>query len=165
VNPFSPRLQILLSSLLTVLTLGNLSFSTNEDDLGNLFGDLKISSIRVIKAAGGDSKGFGYVDFADKESLQVTYLFIWDVGGCACLHVRANTNILITTCYHLQAALGRTGADLRGRNIRVDISNKREERPRGGAFGGDRRGGMQISDLSCLACRWHLLHCFRFRIE
>lgn len=51
--------------------VANLSFDANEDDLSDLFGNLKIANIRLVRDRNTDRmKGFGYVEFEDLESLK-----------------------------------------------------------------------------------------------
>jgi RNA recognition motif-containing protein len=48
-----------------------LSFDSSEDDLTDLFSNLKISKIRLVRDRESErSKGFGYVEFDDLESLK-----------------------------------------------------------------------------------------------
>ncbi|KAJ3220765.1 hypothetical protein HK099_004029 [Clydaea vesicula] len=48
--------------------IGNLSFDTTEKDLETLFRDLNISHIKLIRAD-DKPKGFGYIEFGERESL------------------------------------------------------------------------------------------------
>lgn len=51
--------------------VANLSFDATDDDLSDLFNNLKISKIRLVKDRETErSKGFGYVEFEDIESLK-----------------------------------------------------------------------------------------------
>ncbi|KAL6057841.1 Polyadenylate-binding protein 1-like [Balamuthia mandrillaris] len=52
--------------------LGNLSYDLYEQDLDDFFSGAgcKIVSIRLMRDAGGRTKGFGYVEFEDAESLK-----------------------------------------------------------------------------------------------
>ncbi|KAK4517604.1 uncharacterized protein ATC70_000944 [Mucor velutinosus] len=51
--------------------VANLSFDATDDDLTDLFSNLKISKIRLVKDRETErSKGFGYVEFEDVESLK-----------------------------------------------------------------------------------------------
>ncbi|KAI8147302.1 hypothetical protein BJV82DRAFT_595032 [Fennellomyces sp. T-0311] len=50
--------------------IANLSFDANEDDLADFFGQMKIASIRILRDRDERSKGFGYVEFEDLESLK-----------------------------------------------------------------------------------------------
>ena len=50
--------------------LANLSYDIVDDDVFNFFGDLKVNNVRLQREGdGGRLKGYGYVDFADRESL------------------------------------------------------------------------------------------------
>ena len=63
--------------------VGNLSFSATDDDTGHFFAEhCAVDSVRLIRdPSTGRSKGFGYVTFADRESL-VTALEANDVEVC-----------------------------------------------------------------------------------
>ncbi|KAI7893865.1 uncharacterized protein EV154DRAFT_500290 [Mucor mucedo] len=51
--------------------IANLSFDSTEDDLSDLFTNLKIQKIRLLRDRETDrSKGFGYIEFDDLESLK-----------------------------------------------------------------------------------------------
>ncbi|KAI9488317.1 hypothetical protein BDB00DRAFT_791961 [Zychaea mexicana] len=50
--------------------IANLSFEANEDDLADFFGQMKIASIRILRDREERSKGFGYVEFEDLDSLK-----------------------------------------------------------------------------------------------
>lgn len=51
--------------------VANLSFDATDDDLTDLFNNLKISKIRLVKDRETErSKGFGYVEFEDLDSLK-----------------------------------------------------------------------------------------------
>jgi translation initiation factor 4B len=51
--------------------VGNLPFTGNEDDLASLFTGLAVSNVRLVRDRDTEqSKGFGYVEFSDKESLR-----------------------------------------------------------------------------------------------
>ncbi|KAI8085821.1 uncharacterized protein B0P05DRAFT_585338 [Gilbertella persicaria] len=51
--------------------VANLAFESTEDDLGELFNNLNISNIRLVRDRESDrSKGFGYVEFDDLDSLK-----------------------------------------------------------------------------------------------
>ncbi|KAJ3380676.1 hypothetical protein HDU84_005652 [Entophlyctis sp. JEL0112] len=50
--------------------LGNLSYDISEGDIENLFRDLKIKSLRLMRDIDNNIKGFGYCDFVDLDSLK-----------------------------------------------------------------------------------------------
>ncbi|KAG2218588.1 hypothetical protein INT45_013642 [Circinella minor] len=50
--------------------IANLSFDANEDDLADFFGQMKIANIRILRDRDERSKGFGYVEFEDLDSLK-----------------------------------------------------------------------------------------------
>ncbi|CAO3623513.1 unnamed protein product [Cunninghamella blakesleeana] len=50
--------------------VANLSFEIQDDELADFFRDLKIASIRIFRDRDGRSKGFGYVEFEDLDSLK-----------------------------------------------------------------------------------------------
>ncbi|KAI9483848.1 MAG: hypothetical protein EXX96DRAFT_559922 [Benjaminiella poitrasii] len=50
--------------------IGNLSFDCNEDDLSNLFSQLKVSNVKLVRDRDGRSKGFAYVEFEEIDSLK-----------------------------------------------------------------------------------------------
>jgi len=92
--------------------VGNLSFTTTEDDLKRAFESYgRVESARcVIDRDTNRSKGFGFVEMADDSE--------------------ANAAI---------SALD--GRDLDGRTIKVNEARPREEGGRGGSRGGYRSGG------------------------
>ncbi|KAJ3255723.1 hypothetical protein HK103_006090 [Boothiomyces macroporosus] len=53
----------------TIAYVGNLPFVVDDRSLGEIFSDFKIKSSRVVFNSTGRSKGFGFVEFYDKESL------------------------------------------------------------------------------------------------
>ncbi|KAI8971068.1 hypothetical protein BDB01DRAFT_812632 [Pilobolus umbonatus] len=51
--------------------VANLSFNFTEEDLADLFGNMKIANIRLLRDRATErSKGFGYVEFQDLDSLK-----------------------------------------------------------------------------------------------
>ncbi|KAI8874730.1 RNA-binding domain-containing protein [Backusella circina FSU 941] len=51
--------------------IANLSFDCNEDDLADMFSNMKVSNIRLLRDRNTDrSKGFGYIEFEDVDSLK-----------------------------------------------------------------------------------------------
>jgi translation initiation factor 4B len=51
--------------------IASLSFDANEDDLANLFSNLKVANIRLLRDRNTErSKGFAYVEFEDLDSLK-----------------------------------------------------------------------------------------------
>ena len=97
------------------LYVGNLSYSTTEDDLHALFSDAgSVQSVAVIKDRdSGRSKGFGFVEMAsDADAQKAIDLF--------------------------------HGTDYQGRPLTVNVARPREDRPRfdgGGGGGRGRRSG------------------------
>lgn len=49
--------------------LSNLPYEVEDDAIAELFPDLKVISIRLPRESEGRSKGFGYVEFEDRDSL------------------------------------------------------------------------------------------------
>jgi cold-inducible RNA-binding protein len=93
------------------LYVGNLPFSTSDEDLRQLFeqhGQVLSSSI-VMDRETGRSRGFGFVEMADPEQ------------GKAAI-----------TALH--------GTQMAGRDLTVNEARPKESRP-GGGFGGGRGGG------------------------
>ncbi|MGE4265954.1 MAG: RNA recognition motif domain-containing protein [Deferribacterales bacterium] len=92
--------------------VGNLSYSTTEEDLTSLFGGVgAVDSARIIKdRETGRSKGFGFVEMGNNDEAK--------------------------------AAIEQfNGAEYGGRNITVNEAKPREEGGnRGGGFGGGRGG-------------------------
>lgn len=78
--------------------VGNVSYNSSEEDLGNLFAEYgTVNSVKIIiNKHTGRSKGFGFVEMANDEDGQ-----------------RAVENL--------------NGYDLNGRNLRVDKAKDREE--------------------------------------
>ncbi|SMP39181.1 RNA recognition motif domain-containing protein [Desulfonatronum lacustre] len=96
------------------LYVGNLSYSTTEDDLHALFSDAgSVQSVAVIKDRdSGRSKGFGFVEMSSDEDAQKAI-----------------------DLFH--------GTDYQGRPLTVNVARPREDRPRfdGGGGGKGRRSG------------------------
>ena len=56
--------------------VGNLDFNTAEPEIDDLFRDLNLDTIRLIRDnATGKTKGFAYVEFIDRESLERALTF------------------------------------------------------------------------------------------
>jgi len=93
------------------LYVGNLSYSTTEDDLRQLFSQAgSVKSVSVIKdRETGRSKGFGFVEMGSDEDAQ-------------------------------KAISQFNGQNFQDRSLKVNVARPREDRPRGG-FGGPRGGG------------------------
>ncbi|WP_045218040.1 RNA recognition motif domain-containing protein [Desulfonatronum thioautotrophicum] len=96
------------------LYVGNLSYSTTEDDLHALFSDAgSVQSVAVIKDRDtGRSKGFGFVEMnSDDDAQKAIDLF--------------------------------HGTEFQGRPMTVNVARPREDRPRfdGGGGKGRRSGG------------------------
>jgi RNA recognition motif-containing protein len=97
------------------LYVGNLPFSSTEDSLRDLFGQVgSVTDVMIaLDRQTGRSRGFGFVTFsADSEAAAAVEKF--------------------------------HGTDLEGRTIQVNEARPREERPRTGGGGGggyERRGG------------------------
>jgi RNA recognition motif-containing protein len=95
------------------LYVGNLSYSTTEDDLRTLFAQAgTVQSVTIIKDRDtGRSKGFAFVEMGTQVEAQ-------------------------------QAISRFNGQNLQDRALTVNLARPREERPRGGGFGDrDRPGG------------------------
>jgi len=105
---------------MTKLYIGNLPYSTTEDDLRNLFGEYGavLSATLITDRDSGRSKGFGFVELEDDAKAQ-------------------------------EAITALDKSAMGDRTIFVSVARPREERPQGGGgFGGgggrggfDRRGG------------------------
>ncbi len=105
---------------MTKLYIGNLPYSTTEDDLRNLFGEYGavLSATLITDRDSGRSKGFGFVELEDDAKA-------------------------------LEAITALDKSAMGDRTIFVSVARPREERPQGGGgFGGgggrggfDRRGG------------------------
>jgi len=97
----------------TKLYVGNLSYSTTEDDLRALFSQAgTVTTVTMIKDRDtGRSKGFAFVEMGTQVEAQ-------------------------------QAISKFNGTQLQDRALTVNLARPREERPRGGGFGDrDRPGG------------------------
>lgn len=97
------------------LYVGNLSYSTTEDDLRQLFSQAgNVKSVSVIKDRDtGRSKGFAFVEMGSDEDAQ-------------------------------KAVSQFNGQSFQDRSLKVNVARPREDRPRGGGgggFGGPRGGG------------------------
>jgi RNA recognition motif-containing protein len=93
------------------LYVGNLSFSTTDQDLANLFADYgSVTSAQVVLDRDtGRSRGFGFVEMATEDEAQ--------------------------------KAIGATnGKNVDGRPLTVNISRPRESSGGGGGYGGSRGG-------------------------
>lgn len=89
------------------LYVGNLSFSTTETELNNVFSKFGIvDSVSIINdRETGRSKGFGFVEMNNDQEAQ-------------------------------EAITGLNGKQLGDRNLKVNEARAREERPARGGFGG-----------------------------
>lgn len=90
-----------MSELVMNIYVGNLPYSTTEDDLHSLFsayGDVSSAKI-IIDRDTGRSKGFGFVEMSDGAQGQA-------------------------------AIEALEGSDMGGRNLRVNEARPREDRPR-----------------------------------
>ncbi len=78
--------------------VGNISYNSSEEDLGNLFAEYgTVSSVKIIiNKHTGRSKGFGFVEMANEEEGQ-------------------------------KAVDSLDGQDLMGRNLRVDKAKEKSE--------------------------------------
>jgi len=99
------------------LYVGNLAYSTTEDDLRDTFAKIgEVASAKlIIDPTNGRSKGFGFVEMATDDDAQ-------------------------------KAISQLNGTDLHGRTITVNEARPPKERGSGGGYGGggggrDRRGG------------------------
>ena len=97
---------------MTKLYIGNLPYTTTEDDLKTLFADYGtvLSATLITDRDSGRSKGVGFVELEDDAKAQEA----------------------ITALD--KSAMGE-------RTIFVSVARPREERPQGGGFGGGSRGG------------------------
>jgi cold-inducible RNA-binding protein len=92
------------------LYVGNLPFTTTEQDLSQLFGQYgTVTKAQVIQdRETGRSRGFGFVEMSSGTDEAIAAL---------------------------------NGAEYQGRRLTVNEAKPREERPRGGGYGGGGRGG------------------------
>lgn len=92
------------------LYVGNLSYTTTEDDLRKAFEAYgEITSINIIKDKySGDSRGFGFVEMSSNDDAR-------------------------------EALENLNGAELGGRNLKVSEARPRNDNNRGGGGGGFRR--------------------------
>ena len=92
------------------LFVGNLSYSTTEDDLKTLFAQAgMVKSVALIKdRESGRSKGFAFVEFETQAEAEKAISML-------------------------------DGKEFQGRQIKVNLARPREDRPRGGNRFGDRR--------------------------
>lgn len=101
---------------MTKLYVGNLPFTTTEDELKAMFADYGnvLSAVLITDRDSGRSKGFGFVELEDDQKAQ-------------------------------EAITALDKSTLGERTIFVSVARPREERPQGGFGGGrggfDRRGG------------------------
>jgi RNA recognition motif-containing protein len=94
------------------LYVGNLAYSTTEDELRTLFAQAgTVTSVAIIKDRDtGRSKGFGFVEMSNQAEAQKA--------------------VSMFNAYRLNE-----------RELTVNVARPREERPAGGGFGGGGRGG------------------------
>ena len=99
------------------LYVGNLSYSTTEDDLRQLFAQAgNVKSVSVIKDRDtGRSKGFAFVEMSSDEDAQ-------------------------------KAISQFNGQSFQDRSLKVNVARPREDRPRGGGGGGGGFGGPRGGD-------------------
>ena len=97
---------------MTKLYIGNLPYTTTEDDLKTMFAEYGsvLSATLITDRDSGRSKGFGFVELEDD--------------------AKALESITALD----KSAMG-------DRTIFVSVARPREERPQGGGFGGGSRGG------------------------
>jgi len=98
---------------MTKLYIGNLPYSTTEDDLRNMFADYGavLSATLITDRDSGRSKGFGFVELEDDAKAQ-------------------------------EAITALDKSAMGDRTIFVSVARPKEERPQGGGgFGGGSRGG------------------------
>lgn len=97
---------------MTKLYIGNLPYSTTEDDLKTLFADYGavLSATLITDRDSGRSKGFGFVELEDDQKA-------------------------------LESITALDKSAMGDRTIFVSVARPREERPQGGGFGGGSRGG------------------------
>lgn len=105
------------------LFVGNLSFSSTEDGLWEVFGAYgDVKSVRLpTDRETGRPKGFGYVEFTDIEAAKKAYE-------------------------------GLAGTEIEGRAIRLDYSQPRDNGGSGGGFNARGGGGGRVSGVFGLAC-------------
>lgn len=94
------------------LYVGNLSFSTQEQDLNDAFSAFgTVDSVNIINdRETGRSKGFGFVEMNNNQEAKTAIAEL-------------------------------DGKDLGGRNLKVSEAKPREDRPARGGFGGGAGGG------------------------
>lgn len=94
------------------LYVGNLSYTTTEDELRSLFSQAgTVASVAIIKDRDtGRSKGFAFVEMSSQEEAQEA--------------IRKFHGMTVNT-----------------RELTVNIARPKEDRPRGGGFGGGGGGG------------------------
>lgn len=97
---------------MTKLYVGNLPYSTTEDELKNLFSEYGnvLSATLITDRDSGRSKGFGFIELEDDAKAQ-------------------------------EAVTALDKSAMGDRTIFVSVARPREERPQGGGFGGGRGGG------------------------
>ena len=99
---------------MTKLYVGNLPYSTSNQDLQDMFAKFGavVSAMIITDRYSGRSKGFGFVEMENDEEAQ-------------------------------KAIAEVNGVEMDGRAVVVSVARPREERPQGGGFGGGRddRGG------------------------
>ncbi|KAI9268029.1 hypothetical protein BDA99DRAFT_504673 [Phascolomyces articulosus] len=126
--------------------IANLSFDANEDDLADFFGQMKIANIRILRDRDERSKGFGYVEFEDLESLKGALELTGEAAGGSHIHgLNAIHNSLTNPNF---AYLAKERPERAPRQPdRTDVSSWRRETPvelperRGGNREGGFRGG------------------------
>ena len=92
--------------------VGNLSYTTTDEDLRQAFGAHgEVTSVNIIKDRfSGESRGFGFVEMATNEEAQAAIAAV-------------------------------NGTEMGGRTLNVNEARPRTEGGGGGGRGGDRRGG------------------------
>ncbi|KAI8375272.1 hypothetical protein EDC96DRAFT_496653 [Choanephora cucurbitarum] len=122
--------------------VANLSFESTEDDLGELFSNLKITNIRLVRDRESErSKGFGYVEFDDLDSLKGAL----ELSGENVQGRSIRVNIAEPPRENERSRpVDRTDVDTWRRSGPIDLPEppRREFREGGrGGFGGRGRGG------------------------
>ncbi|KAJ3072574.1 hypothetical protein HDU98_003348 [Podochytrium sp. JEL0797] len=102
--------------------IGNLSYEVSDRDIENLFSQLQVKSIRLIRDTEDNIKGFGYCEFEDVESLK----------GAVALH----------------------GESVRGRAIKIDVSEGKTGGNRSFNNSGRERGDTRFSTIDDSPSDW-----------
>ena len=126
------------------LFVGNLAFSVSDNDLMQLFSEVgTVVSARIAKDKfSGESKGFAFVEFENKEMAQAAIQTLngRDLGGRAIRVDEAKPPTSSGSSFRSGGGAGRSGGGFGGDRNRSGGGSRGGSSRSGGGFSGDRDG-------------------------